>query len=55
MSDWAGLCGALKRHGTRWLDLRKMLLPPNDTLFWDHFAQHIGSVDTLERYQLLKS
>ncbi|XP_039748268.1 uncharacterized protein LOC120625300 isoform X2 [Pararge aegeria] len=54
VSDWAGLCSALKRHGTRWLDLRKMLLPPNDALFWDHFAQHIGSVDTLERLELCR-
>ncbi|XP_045762242.1 uncharacterized protein LOC123865323 isoform X2 [Maniola jurtina] len=54
VSDWAGLCAALKRHGTRWLDLRKMLLPPNDALFWDHFAQHIGAVDTLERLELCR-
>ncbi|XP_052744165.1 uncharacterized protein LOC112050249 isoform X5 [Bicyclus anynana] len=54
VSDWAGLCSALKRHGTRWLDLRKMLLPQNDALFWDHFAQHIGSVDTLERLELCR-
>ncbi|XP_069355833.1 uncharacterized protein [Maniola hyperantus] len=54
VSDWAGLCTALKRHGTRWLDLRKMLLPPNDALFWDHFAQHIGAVDTLERLELCR-
>ncbi|XP_046973534.1 uncharacterized protein LOC124540132 isoform X8 [Vanessa cardui] len=54
VSDWAGLCAALKSHGTRWLDLRKMLLPPNDTVFWDHFAEHIGSVDTLERLELCR-
>ncbi|XP_064075080.1 uncharacterized protein LOC113396478 [Vanessa tameamea] len=54
VSDWGGLCAALKSHGTRWLDLRKMLLPPNDTVFWDHFAEHIGSVDTLERLELCR-
>nr|XP_032524199.1 uncharacterized protein LOC116775407 [Danaus plexippus plexippus] len=54
VSDWAGLCAALRRHGTRWLDLRKMLLPPNDTLFWDQFAEHIGTVDTLERLELCR-
>ncbi|CAH2097489.1 unnamed protein product [Euphydryas editha] len=54
VSDWAGLCAALKRHGTKWLDMRKMLLPPNDTVFWDQFAEHIGSVDTLERLELCR-
>ncbi|XP_013137851.1 PREDICTED: uncharacterized protein LOC106102812 [Papilio polytes] len=54
VSDWCGLCAALKRHGTKWLDLRKMLLPQNDTVFWDQFAEHIGTVDTLERLELCR-
>ncbi|XP_072947919.1 uncharacterized protein [Epargyreus clarus] len=54
VSDWGGLCSALKRHGTKWLDLRKMLLPQNDALFWDQFAEHIGAVDTLERLELCR-
>ncbi|KAL0811741.1 hypothetical protein ABMA28_009179 [Loxostege sticticalis] len=54
VSDWGGLCTALKRHGTKWLDLRKMLLPQNDTVFWEQFAQHISTVDTLERIELCR-
>ncbi|CAH0403196.1 unnamed protein product [Chilo suppressalis] len=54
VSDWGGLCSALKSHGTKWLDLRKMLLPQNDTVFWEQFAQHIPSVDTLERIELCR-
>ncbi|XP_013182066.1 PREDICTED: uncharacterized protein LOC106128291 isoform X2 [Papilio xuthus] len=54
VSDWCGLCAALKSHGTKWLDLRKMLLPQNDTIFWDQFAEHIGTVDTLERLELCR-
>ncbi|GBP53763.1 hypothetical protein EVAR_84246_1 [Eumeta japonica] len=49
VNNWAGLCAALRRHGTRRLDLRKMLLPANDADFWRQFAHHIASVDTLER------
>ncbi|XP_028156422.1 uncharacterized protein LOC114350003 [Ostrinia furnacalis] len=54
VSDWGGLCTALKRHGTKWLDLRKMLLPQNDTVFWEQFAQHISTVDTIERIELCR-
>ncbi|CAH2057040.1 unnamed protein product, partial [Iphiclides podalirius] len=54
VSDWGGLCAALKKHGTKWLDLRKMLLPQNDTIFWDQFSEHIGTVDTLERLELCR-
>ncbi|XP_030028265.1 uncharacterized protein LOC115445906 isoform X2 [Manduca sexta] len=54
VSDWGGLCTALKRHGTKRLDLRKMLLPQNDTVFWEQFAQHIGTVDTLERIEMCR-
>uniref|UniRef100_A0A2A4JDW6 MBD domain-containing protein n=1 Tax=Heliothis virescens TaxID=7102 RepID=A0A2A4JDW6_HELVI len=54
VSDWAGLCAALKRHGTKRLDLRKMLLPQNDTVFWEQFAQHIPVVDTLERIEMCR-
>ncbi|XP_053618362.1 uncharacterized protein LOC128679891 isoform X2 [Plodia interpunctella] len=54
VSDWGGLCAALKRHGTKRLDLRKMLLPQNDVTFWDQFAQHIGEVDSLERIEMCR-
>ncbi|XP_026332799.1 uncharacterized protein LOC113239861 isoform X3 [Hyposmocoma kahamanoa] len=54
VSDWGGLCAALKRHGTKRLDLRKMLLPQNDTVFWEQFAQHIGTVDSLERIEMCR-
>ncbi|XP_075985735.1 uncharacterized protein LOC142982895 isoform X2 [Anticarsia gemmatalis] len=54
VSDWGGLCTALKRHGTKRLDLRKMLLPQNDTVFWDQFAEHISRVDTLERIEMCR-
>ncbi|XP_037873836.1 uncharacterized protein LOC101738884 isoform X1 [Bombyx mori] len=54
VSDWAGLCAALKRNGTKRLDLRKMLLPQNDAEFWDQFAEHIGTVDTIERIELCR-
>ncbi|XP_041974702.1 uncharacterized protein LOC121729980 [Aricia agestis] len=52
--DWGGLCKALKKHGTKWLDLRKMLLPSNDVQFWDQFAEHIATADTLERLELCR-
>ncbi|CAG4939036.1 unnamed protein product [Colias eurytheme] len=54
VSDWGGLCAALKKHSTKWLDLRKMLLPANDTTFWDQFIEHIATVDTLERLELCR-
>ncbi|XP_038218262.1 uncharacterized protein LOC119836891 isoform X2 [Zerene cesonia] len=54
VSDWGGLCAALKKHSTKWLDLRKMLLPANDATFWDQFIEHIASVDTLERLELCR-
>ncbi|VVC91342.1 unnamed protein product [Leptidea sinapis] len=49
VNDWGGLCAALKKHGTKWLDLRKMLLPTDDAAFWDQFIEKIASVDVLER------
>lgn len=54
VSDWAGLCAALQRHGTKRLDLRKMLLPANDTEFWEQFGQHIGTVSSLERIEMCR-
>lgn len=54
VSDWGGLCRALKRHGTKRLDLRKMLLPQNDTVFWEQFAEHISLVDSLERIEMCR-
>ncbi|CAF4858545.1 unnamed protein product [Pieris macdunnoughi] len=54
VSDWGGLCAVLKKRSTKWLDLRKMLLPSNDTVFWDQFIESIGTVDTLERLELCR-
>ncbi|XP_048484024.1 uncharacterized protein LOC105396758 [Plutella xylostella] len=54
VSDWAGLCANLQRHGTTRLDLRKMLLPQNDDAFWQAFATHIPTVTTIERIELCR-
>ncbi|XP_031632662.1 uncharacterized protein LOC116346640 isoform X3 [Contarinia nasturtii] len=42
-NDWAGLMAALRRHGTRHLDLRKILIAP--TLDWNDFITHISRTD----------
>lgn len=52
VNDWSGLTGALKRHGTRHLDLRKILIPP--TLNWSDFLENIGDVTDLESIDLCK-
>ncbi|KAL4716015.1 hypothetical protein ACJJTC_003804, partial [Scirpophaga incertulas] len=54
VSDWAALCALLRSRGTKWLDMKKMLVPPNDTHFWDQFSMHIGSVESLERLELCR-
>ncbi|XP_045484172.1 uncharacterized protein LOC111000393 isoform X2 [Pieris rapae] len=54
VSDWGGLCTVLKKRSTKWLDLRKMLLPSNDTVFWDRFIESVGTVETLERLELCR-
>lgn len=52
VNDWSGLTNALKRHGTRHLDLRKILIPPN--LNWSDFLENIGDVSELESIDLCK-
>ncbi|XP_073962644.1 uncharacterized protein isoform X2 [Choristoneura fumiferana] len=54
VSDWGGLVAALRRHGTRRLDLRKMLLPQNDAAFWDQFADHVHQLADLERIEMCR-
>ncbi|XP_077283385.1 uncharacterized protein LOC143909336 [Arctopsyche grandis] len=55
VNDWEGLAGALKRHGTRHLDLRKMLLPSEvPDQVWDQFTEHIATVDSLLRIDLCR-
>lgn len=52
VNDWSGLTSALKRHGTRHLDLRKVLIP--STLNWSDFLENIGDVTDLETIDLCK-
>lgn len=52
VNDWSGLTSALKRHGTRHLDLRKILIPP--TLNWSDFLENIGDVSELQSIDLCR-
>lgn len=52
VSDWAGLMSALRRHGTRDLDLRKILIP--SSLDWNDFVTHIARVPDLETLHLCR-
>lgn len=52
VSDWGGLMAALRRHGTRDLDLRKILIP--SSLDWNDFVTHIGRVPDLETLHLCR-
>lgn len=52
VNDWSGLTSALKRHGTRHLDLRKVLIPPTSN--WTEFLEHIGDVSDLQGIDLCK-
>ncbi|PSN55005.1 hypothetical protein C0J52_02318 [Blattella germanica] len=53
--DWDGLVQSLRRHETEHLDLRKMLLPSEDTnAMWDDFCQGIGRATSLKRLDLCK-
>ncbi|XP_063388121.1 uncharacterized protein LOC134673996 [Cydia fagiglandana] len=54
VSDWGGLFAALRRHGTKRLDLRKMLLPQNDAVFWEQFGEHVKQLDELERIEMCR-
>lgn len=51
-NNWAGLMAALRRHGTRHLDLRKILIAP--TLDWNDFIAHISQVPELETLHLCR-
>lgn len=51
-NDWAGLMTALRRHGTRHLDLRKILIA--STLDWNDFITHISRVPDLETLHLCR-
>lgn len=51
-NDWAGLMTALRRHGTKDLDLRKILIP--STLDWNDFITHICHVPELEVLHLCR-
>lgn len=52
VNDWAGLMAALRRHGTRNLDLRKILIAP--TLDWNDFIKHISRVPDLETLHMCR-
>lgn len=58
VTDWSGLAECLRRHRTRHLDLRKMLLPApvsNDTeSMWTDFQNAIGKADALTRLDLCR-
>lgn len=51
-NDWPGLMAALRRHGTRHLDLRKILIAPS--LDWNDFITHISQVPDLETLHLCR-
>lgn len=51
-NNWAGLMAALRRHGTRHLDLRKILIAP--TVDWNDFITHIAQVPELETLHLCR-
>lgn len=51
-NNWAGLMAALRRHGTRHLDLRKILIA--STLDWNDFIAQISQVPDLETLHLCR-
>lgn len=51
-NNWAGFMAALRRHGTRHLDLRKILIAPS--LDWNDFITHISQVPELESLHLCR-
>lgn len=55
VSDWQGFTDSLARHGTKHLDLRKILLATDETEeTWKTFAQHIANVQCLERLDMCR-
>lgn len=51
-NNWAGLMAALRKHGTRHLDLRKILI--DTSLDWNDFISHISQVPELETLHLCR-
>lgn len=52
--SFEGLANSLKKHGTRHLDLRKMLLPTGGDEIWPEFSKAIEKVDTLRKIELCR-
>ncbi|XP_072385779.1 uncharacterized protein [Diabrotica undecimpunctata] len=52
--SFEGLAHSLKKHGTRHLDLRKMLLPTGGDEIWPAFSEAIEKVETLRRIELCR-
>ncbi|KAG5897923.1 hypothetical protein JTB14_014037 [Gonioctena quinquepunctata] len=52
--SFEGLANTLKKHSTRHLDLRKMLLPTGGDEIWPEFSKSIEKVDTLRRIELCR-
>ncbi|CAG9819973.1 unnamed protein product [Phaedon cochleariae] len=52
--SFEGLANTLKKHGTRHLDLRKMLLPTGGDEIWPEFSRAIERVDMLRRIELCR-
>lgn len=49
-----GLANTLRKHGTKHLDLRKMLLPNGGDEIWPEFSKAIAKVETLRRIELCR-
>ncbi|XP_023728039.1 uncharacterized protein LOC111875758 isoform X2 [Cryptotermes secundus] len=55
VGDWEGLVKSLQRHETQHLDLRKMLVPNEDTgSMWDKFCSAIIHATSLSRLDLCR-
>jgi hypothetical protein len=55
VGDWEGLVKSLQRHETQHLDLRKMLIPNEDTpSVWDTFCCAIVHATGLSRLDLCR-
>lgn len=52
--SFEGLSKSLKKHCTRHLDLRKMLLPTGGDEIWPEFSKAIEKVDTLRKIELCR-
>lgn len=55
VSDWKGFTDSLSRHGTKHLDLRKMLVSLDESEeMWKTLAKHISNVQCLERLDMCR-